>query len=90
MNILVLLAVAAGLVGLRYVDLKVRPVHILIWMAVWLVAVYLVLRFGIDPPVPTSVIGMFLGIMVLVLLTYLTARTEHLEASRGAVVRFVA
>lgn len=89
MNLLVLLIVVAAMAALRYIDLKLFPVHILGWMAAWLAAVYITLRYGIEPPVPASVIQMFMGIVVLVLFTYLSADSERLDSARQAVVTFM-
>ncbi len=89
MNLLVLLAVAAAMSALRYVDLRIARVHILGWMGAWLVAVYITLRFGIEPPVPSSIIQMFMAIVVLVLLTYLSADTERMQSAKRAVVAFM-
>lgn len=89
MNFIVLVSIVAAMAALRYVDLKVARVHILGWMAAWLVAVYIALRFGIEPPVPSSIIQMFMGIVTLVLLTYLSADTERLASARRALVTFM-
>lgn len=89
MNVIVLAAIVAAMAALRYVDLKVARVHVLGWMAAWLVAVYVTLRFGIEPPVPSSIIQMFMGIVTLVLLTYLSADTERLASARRAAVTFM-
>lgn len=89
MNVWVLIAIAAGLVGLRVVDLKVRRVHILVWIAVWPIVTYVTMRYGIVPPVPSSVVWMFIGIVALSLLAYLSADSERLRSAEEAVVAFV-
>lgn len=84
MNVLVLLAIIAGLIVLRFL----KP-NILGWLAAWWVAIYLALRFGIDPPLPSSIVYMFQGIVTIALLAYLTATSTYLETARSTIVTFM-
>ena len=83
MNIIILLVVCAGLVALRFVP----KINILGWLAGWLIAAFVFLRWGIDPPLPTSIQGMFIAILTLALLAYLSADSSHF---RFVLDRFVA
>ena len=83
MNIIILLAVCAGLVGLRFVP----RINILGWLAGWWIAAFVFLRWGIDPPLPASIQGMFVAILTLALLAYLSADSAHF---RFVLDRFVA
>lgn len=85
MNVLVLLGVVAALVALRFVP----RMNILAWLAAWWVALYVAFRFGIDPPLPQSIIGMFMGIVTLALLAYMSADSERFRFVRDRIVRFL-
>lgn len=84
MNISVILPIVGAMIALRFV--RLNP---LTWMFVWWVASYLALRYGIDPPLPSSIIGMFMGIITIALLAYLTASSESMEMAKQAVVSFI-
>lgn len=89
MNIGITALVLVGLAGVWVLDVRVVKLNPLAWLATWWAALYVFLRFGIDPPLPSSLVGMFMAIISLALLTYLTASTERLEAARRVVVRFI-
>ena len=48
---------------------------ILTWIAVWAA-----LRFGVEPPIPASVMGLYLAILTVSILVYLIADPERFEA----------
>lgn len=84
MNLLVILPVIAALYALRFTRLSALG-----WMAAWWVAIYVVLRYGIEPPIPSSIILMFMGIVTLSLLAYLSANSEDLERAKKQIVDFI-
>lgn len=84
MNYVVFLIVTIILIALRFTRL-----NILGWMIVWWFAIWAVLKFGIDPPLPSSIIGMFMGIITLALLAYLTASTEYMKTARDGLLKFM-
>lgn len=84
MNYLVIAPIFAVLIALRFTRL-----NILGWLVVWWVAIYIGISYGIDPPLPSSIIGMFMGIVTLALLAYLTVRTQDLEFVKRATLRFL-
>ncbi len=51
------------------------PLAILTWLAVWAA-----LRFGVQPPIPASVMGLYLAILTVSILVYLIADPERFEA----------
>ena len=89
MNVLVFLIVLAALVALGWVDAKVRRLNILAWLAAWWVAVYVVVGYGIEPPLPSSIVGMFMAIVTLALLAYVSADTDRLAEARRVVFAFM-
>jgi mono/diheme cytochrome c family protein len=84
MNILVVLAVAAVFGLLRF-----RRASLLLWAAAWWVGIYVVLRFGFTIPIPASVISIYMGIVSLAILAYLSSSLERREEISRPLVRFM-
>src|SRR5690242_12355507 len=84
MKILVVLAVAAVLALLRF-----RRAHLLIWAVAWWVGIYVVLRFGFIAPIPSSVVSIYMGIVTLALLAYMSSSEERREEISRPLVRFM-
>ena len=84
MNLSVLLPILVVLIILRFL----KP-NRLAWVAVWWVAIYLILNFGINPPLPSSIILMFMAIISLALLVYLTADSKSVTAVKNILFNFV-
>ncbi|MEX0600694.1 MAG: cytochrome c [Rhodothermales bacterium] len=85
MNVIVLLAVVAVLVALRFVP----RMNILAWIVSLWAGAYVVFRWGIDPPLPSSILNMFMAILTLALLAYMSADSDHFRFVRERVVRFL-
>jgi hypothetical protein len=84
MNILVVLAVVAVFGVLRF-----RRASLLLWAAAWWVGIYVVLRFGFTVPIPVSVISIYMGIVSLAILAYLSSSLERREEISRPLVRFM-
>lgn len=84
MNLLVLLAIVAALIGLRFL----KP-NSLAWAAAIWVAIYIGLVYGIDPPLPDSIVSLFMGIISMVLVLYLTSANDRMEEISTTIVTFV-
>ncbi len=81
MNILVVLAVAAAFGVLRFLR-----ANLLTWAVAWWVGIYLLLRFGFSAPIPSSVITIYMGIVSLAVLAYVSSSQERrAEVSRPLV-----
>ncbi len=89
MNIFVLLAILAALVATQLVLTRFVNLNRLAWVVIWWVALYLALSFGIDPPLPTSIIALFTAIVTLALLAYLSTDSEELDTAKRAMVSFM-
>ncbi len=85
MNVIVLIGVVAFLVALRFMP----RMNILAWLAAWWAAAYVFLRWGVDPPLPTSILNMFMAILTLALFAYLSADSSHFRVAREKTVRFL-
>ena len=84
MNFVIIIPLVAAMIALRFARIKVLG-----WMFVWWMAIYLFLSFGIDPPLPSSIVFMFMGIVTLVLLAYLSSNSESLELAKRTIVKFL-
>ena len=84
MNILVVLAVVAVFGVLRF-----RRASLLLWAAAWWIGIYIVLRFGFTVPIPASVISIYMGIVSLAILAYLSSSQERREEISRPLVRFM-
>ena len=84
MNILVVLAVVAVFGLLRF-----RRAGLLLWAIAWWVGIYLLLRFGFTTPIPSSVVSMYMGIVSIAILAYVSSSQERREAVSRPLVRFM-
>lgn len=84
MNLLVVLAVAA-VFGL----LRLRRASLLIWAIAWWVGIYVLLRFGFTAPIPSSVVSLYMGIVSIAILTYVSSSEERREEVARPLVRFM-
>ena len=84
MNIPIVLAVVAvlGLLGLRRANL-------LLWAGAWWVGTYVVFRFGFTAPIPASVISIYMGIVSISILAYVSSSQERREEVSGPLVRLM-
>jgi hypothetical protein len=84
MNILVVIAVVAAF-GL----LSLRRANLLLWAAAWWVGIYVLLRFGFTTPIPASVISIYMGIVSIAILAYLSSSDERRDEVSRPLIRFM-
>ena len=84
MNILVVLGVAAVFGILRYFR-----ANLLTWAVAWWVGIFVLLRFGFIAPIPSSVIKIYMGIVSLAILAYMSSSRERREEVSRPLVRFM-
>ena len=84
MKILVVLAVVVVLGLLRW-----RRANLLIWAFAWWVGIFVVLRFGFTAPIPSSVISIYMGIVSLAILAYVSSSEPRREEVFRPLVRFM-
>lgn len=77
MNPWVLGGVCLGLLALRF-----TRANILVWMAAFWAGFLGILKWGIVPPVPASIRGMYLGIFTVALLLYAASDRARAQSSR--------
>ena len=84
MNIPVVLALVA-VFGL----LRLRRANLLLWAGAWWVGSYVLFRFGFTAPIPASVISIYMGIVSIAILAYVSSSQERREEVSGPLVRFM-
>ena len=84
MNILVVLAVAAAF-GL----LLFSRANLLMWAGASWVGSYVLLRFGFPAPIPSSVVSIYMGIVSVAILAYMSSSQERLDEVSRPLVRFM-
>ena len=84
MNILVIVAVVIAFGLLRF-----SRATLMLWAAAWWVGIYVLLRFGFLTPIPASVISIYMGIVSLALLAYLTSSQDRRDEVSRPLIRFM-
>jgi mono/diheme cytochrome c family protein len=84
MKIPVVLAVAAVFALLRY-----RRANLLMWALAWWAGIYVLLRFGFTAPIPASVVAIYVGIVSIAILAYVSSSEERREEVSRPLVRFM-
>ena len=74
MKIPVLIAVLAVFALLRF-----RRANLLMWAGAWWVGIYVLLRFGFTAPIPASVVSLYMGIVSIAILAYVSSSEERRE-----------
>jgi mono/diheme cytochrome c family protein len=76
--------VLAALILLRFL----RP-NVLAWMIAWWAACFAIFRYGIMPPMPSSIVGFYMAIVTAALLLYLSADSPRLASFNGSLRAFL-
>lgn len=84
MKILVVLAVVA-VFGL----LRLRRASLLVWAVAWWLGVYVLLRFGFIVPIPASVVSLYMGIVTIATLAYVSSSQARRDEVSRPLVRFM-
>ena len=84
MKIPILIAVLAVFGLLRF-----RRANLLTWAIAWWGGIYVLLRFGFSAPIPSSVVSLYMGIISIAILAYVSSSQERREEVAGPLVRFL-
>lgn len=84
MNLLVVLGVVAA-----FVLLRVRRTSLLLWAGAWWVGIYILLRFGFTAPIPSSVVSLYMGIVSIAILAYVSSSYERRDEVSRPLIRFM-
>lgn len=85
MNVPVFIGVVVFLVALRFVP----RMNVMLWLIAWWGALFVFFRWGIDPPLPASIRWMFMAIISLALIAYLSADSARFAFVRDRLVLFL-
>ena len=61
----------------------------LFWAVAWWIAFYVILKNAVSPPLPASIIQMFMAIITIALFFYLTADTQRLKEVTHPIIEFL-
>jgi mono/diheme cytochrome c family protein len=84
MNLVIVLAVLVVFGLLRF--LRAR---LLTWALAWWLGIYVLLRFGFTAPIPSSVVMLYMGIITIAILAYVSSSDERRDEISGPLVRFM-
>src|SRR3982074_2823817 len=84
MNVLVVFAVVAVFGLLRFLR-----ANLLTWAGAWWVGIYVLLRFGFTAPIPSSVVTIYMGIITLAVLAYVSSSEERREEVSRPLIRLM-
>ncbi len=84
MKIWVILALVAVFALLRF-----RRANLLTWAGAWWVGIYVLVRFGFTAPIPSSVIAIYMGIVSMAILAYVSSSEQRREEVSRPLVRFM-
>ena len=84
MNILVVLGILVVFAILRF-----RGAGLLLWAVAWWAGMYVLLRFGFTVPIPASVISLYMGIISIAVLAYVSSSAERREEVSRPMIRFM-
>jgi mono/diheme cytochrome c family protein len=84
MNLLVVLAVLVVFAVLRF-----RRVNLLTWAIAWWIGIYVLIRYGFSTPIPSSVVTLYMSIVSLGLLAYLSSSPENRAEIAGPLIRLM-
>jgi hypothetical protein len=84
MNIPIVLAVAVVFGLLRF-----RRVNLLVWAVAWWAGIYVLLRFGFTTPIPSSVISLYMAIVSIAILAYVSSSQERREEVSSPLLRLM-
>ncbi len=80
--------VVVGIVLAVFGLLRWRRVGLLAWAMAWWVGIYVLLRFGFTTPIPASVVSLYMGIVTIAILAYVTSSEARRDEISGPLIRF--
>src|SRR5688572_16795455 len=84
MNILVVLALLVVFALLLF-----RRANLLMWALAWWIGCYILFRFGFTAPIPSSVISIYMGIVSIAILAFVSSSEQRREEVSRPLIRFM-
>ena len=69
--------------------LRLRKAGLLVWALAWWAGIYVLLRFGFTAPIPSSVVSLYMGIVSLAVLAYVSSSDERRQEVARPLLRFM-
>jgi hypothetical protein len=69
--------------------LRFRRANLLTWAGAWWVGIYVLVRFGFTAPIPSSVISIYMGIISIALLAYVSSSQQRRDDVSRPLVRLM-
>ncbi len=89
MNLFVLFGIAVAMIVIQLVVTRWIELNRLAWLGIWWVALWAAFSYGVNPPLPNSIIVLFMAIITIALTAYLSADNEELVKAQRSIVRFM-
>ena len=70
-------------------DSGISTFWLLVWAIAWWIGIYVLLRFGFTAPIPSSVVTLYMGIVSIAILAYVSSSQERRDEIAGPLVRFM-
>ena len=84
MNIPIVLAIVVALALLRFLRAP-----LLLWAAAWWAAIFVLVRFGFVAPIPSSVVTIYMSIVTIAVLAYVSSSQDRRQAVSRPMVVFM-
>jgi hypothetical protein len=84
MKIPVVLAILVVFAVLRF-----RRTGLLMWAGAWWVGIYILFRFGFTAPIPSTVVSMYMAIVTVAIMAYVSSSQDRRDEVSGPLVRFM-
>jgi mono/diheme cytochrome c family protein len=84
MKLLIVLAVIVAFALLRF-----RRANLLAWAVAWWLGIYVILRFGFTAPIPASVVTLYMGIISIAILAYVSSSESRRDEIARPLVRLM-
>src|SRR5215212_3972527 len=69
--------------------LRVLRANLLVWAGAWLAGIYVLIRFGFTAPIPSSVVSLYMGIVSIAILAYVSSSIERRDEVSGPLLRLM-
>ena len=91
MNFIILASVVAVMIAFSIYGKARSPfwMNALFWIVAWWIGLYVILRYSIIPPLPASIVQMFMAIITIALLFYISSDTGILKEVSGSLIQFI-
>jgi len=92
LNIPLVIAVFAVMLGFYILGRARKPFWIqsLFWVFIWLVGLYIIFKYAIIPPLPGSIVNMFMAIIAMALAIFISSDTQRQKEVTDPIIQFLA